>query len=236
MKRRPPSSKRPATLPGRGSSARTSSHRRSPIHREWGGVVPELASRQHIRDICGVVERALRGLGDVVAVYRRDCRHPGTRARRLAAGRRVVREGGGRGCRRAAYWRPSPGGPHRIARPAERRDAAAGGRARRLWRAHEPLSRDRSRSIRAPQPDARRRGGRGVRQGGEAARPRLSRRSGDRPARRDRQRSRGSAADDAADARGSERSRTQRRSRFQLQRPEDGGASLREGQRGCGRS
>ena len=30
-----------------------------PIHRDWGGVVPELASRQHIRDICGVVERAL---------------------------------------------------------------------------------------------------------------------------------------------------------------------------------
>ncbi len=29
------------------------------IHREWGGVVPELASRQHIRDICGVVDRAL---------------------------------------------------------------------------------------------------------------------------------------------------------------------------------
>jgi N6-L-threonylcarbamoyladenine synthase len=33
------------------------------IHREWGGVVPELASRQHIRDICGVVERALRDAG-----------------------------------------------------------------------------------------------------------------------------------------------------------------------------
>ena len=30
-----------------------------PIHREWGGVVPELASRQHLRDICGVVEQAL---------------------------------------------------------------------------------------------------------------------------------------------------------------------------------
>jgi N6-L-threonylcarbamoyladenine synthase len=29
------------------------------IHREWGGIVPELASRQHVRDICGVVERAL---------------------------------------------------------------------------------------------------------------------------------------------------------------------------------
>ncbi len=33
------------------------------IHREWGGVVPELASRQHLRDICGVVERALADAG-----------------------------------------------------------------------------------------------------------------------------------------------------------------------------
>src|SRR5688500_19577559 len=29
------------------------------IHREWGGVVPELASRQHVPDICGDVEEAL---------------------------------------------------------------------------------------------------------------------------------------------------------------------------------
>ena len=42
------------------------------IHREWGGVVPEIASRQHVRDICGVVERALAdagiGLPDVDAL------------------------------------------------------------------------------------------------------------------------------------------------------------------------
>lgn len=42
------------------------------IHREWGGVVPELASRQHVRDICGVVERALSdarlALDDIDAV------------------------------------------------------------------------------------------------------------------------------------------------------------------------
>ena len=44
------------------------------IHREWGGVVPELASRQHVRDICGVVEAALERAGatradvDAVAV------------------------------------------------------------------------------------------------------------------------------------------------------------------------
>ncbi len=36
------------------------------IHREWGGVVPELASRQHLRDICGVVERALTEAGVVL--------------------------------------------------------------------------------------------------------------------------------------------------------------------------
>jgi N6-L-threonylcarbamoyladenine synthase len=47
-----------------------------PIHREWGGVVPELASRQHIRDICGVVERSLddanatwRDLGAVAVTH-----------------------------------------------------------------------------------------------------------------------------------------------------------------------
>lgn len=46
------------------------------IHREWGGVVPELASRQHVRDICGVVEQALAEAGtpwddlDALAVTR----------------------------------------------------------------------------------------------------------------------------------------------------------------------
>jgi N6-L-threonylcarbamoyladenine synthase len=44
------------------------------IHREWGGVVPEIASRQHVRDICGVVEQSLADAGidlaslDAVAV------------------------------------------------------------------------------------------------------------------------------------------------------------------------
>jgi N6-L-threonylcarbamoyladenine synthase len=42
------------------------------IHREWGGVVPELASRQHVRDICGVVEQALADAavspGDIGAI------------------------------------------------------------------------------------------------------------------------------------------------------------------------
>lgn len=33
------------------------------IHREWGGVVPEIASRQHVRDLPGVVDRALEQAG-----------------------------------------------------------------------------------------------------------------------------------------------------------------------------
>jgi N6-L-threonylcarbamoyladenine synthase len=42
------------------------------VHREWGGVVPELASRQHVRDICGVYEEALARsgttIGDISAI------------------------------------------------------------------------------------------------------------------------------------------------------------------------
>jgi N6-L-threonylcarbamoyladenine synthase len=29
------------------------------LHQEWGGIVPELSARQHVRDICTVVEQAL---------------------------------------------------------------------------------------------------------------------------------------------------------------------------------
>src|SRR6476619_3451284 len=45
------------TCPGRARSNVVASQ--ADIHREWGGVVSELASRQHVRDICGVVEEAL---------------------------------------------------------------------------------------------------------------------------------------------------------------------------------
>jgi len=44
------------------------------LHARFGGVVPEIASRQHLADICGVVERALADAGlqstdiDAVAV------------------------------------------------------------------------------------------------------------------------------------------------------------------------
>ena len=50
------------------------------IHREWGGVVPELASRQHVRDICGVVEKALADAGIVARRHRRGRGDAGARA------------------------------------------------------------------------------------------------------------------------------------------------------------
>ena len=43
------------------------------LHRSWGGVVPELSARQHVRDICGVVKRAVEAGGgayDAIAVTR----------------------------------------------------------------------------------------------------------------------------------------------------------------------
>ena len=89
---------------GPGRSARTSSRRRSPIHREWGGVVPELASRQHIRDICGVVDRALDEAGvtwsDLGAVA--VTQGPGWSVRFSWACRSRRRRPSPRGCRSSA--------------------------------------------------------------------------------------------------------------------------------------
>ena len=72
------------------------------IHREWGGVVPELASRQHVRDICGVVERALadagiripdRGSAFDVAQARKDPRDTDVDARSADSWLEALRQG-----------------------------------------------------------------------------------------------------------------------------------------------
>ncbi len=68
--------------------------------------MPELASRQHVRDICGVVERALEQaqvtLDAVDAIAVTQGPGPG----RIAAGRRVVCQVAGRGAR-DIRWCPS---------------------------------------------------------------------------------------------------------------------------------
>ena len=206
---------------GRGPSASNVIASQVPIHREWGGVVPELASRQHIRDICGVVERALDEAEHDVERSGRRCRHAGPRPRGIAARRRVVRQGGGRGRPAAAGRRASPGRPHRVAGAAERRAAASGRRPRRIGRPHQPVPRREAGPISAAQPDARRCGRRGVRQGREAARSGISGRTRHRPACPRRQRPGCPPADDAADPRRSERAAAEGRPRLQLQRAQD---------------
>ncbi len=81
--------------------------------------------------------------------------------------------------------------------------------------------------LRAARTHARRCGGGGLRQGREAARPRLSGWAGDRSAGGAGQRPRGAAARDAADACRSQRAAPARPPRLQLQRPEDVGAAPR---------
>ena len=100
------SSKKPAIAIGRGSSGRTSSPRRSPIHREWGGVVPELASRQHIRDICGVVERAMDGGRRRLGAISARSRSPRARAWSVRCSS-ASRSRKPRRPRRACRWWPS---------------------------------------------------------------------------------------------------------------------------------
>ena len=91
------------------------------IHREWGGVVPGAgvapARARHLRRGRARARRRRRDL----ARRRRAGRHAGPRPGRLAAGRRVVRQGGGVGARQAARRRQSPRRPHRVALARARR-------------------------------------------------------------------------------------------------------------------
>ena len=72
----------------RGRSARTSSRRRWRSIASGAASCPELASRQHVRDICGVVERALAEAGATWRGSRRGRRDAGAGPGRVAARRR----------------------------------------------------------------------------------------------------------------------------------------------------
>ena len=111
------------------------------IHRAWGGVVPELASRQHVRDICGVVERALGDAAVGVGRDRRSGGHAGARAGRVPPRRCGICQDGGVGCRPAAGGGPPPGWSHRVDLAGPRPHAASRGGTGGLGRAYEPLPR-----------------------------------------------------------------------------------------------
>ena len=82
------------------------------IHRVWGGVVPELSARQHIRDICGVVERALSDGASRLRRHRRDAVGPASSDRCSSVCRSRKRWPGRVRCRSSACI-TSPGTSNR---------------------------------------------------------------------------------------------------------------------------
>jgi hypothetical protein len=63
------------------------------LHRAYGGIVPELASRHHLENIQPILDKALADAGSRLEEHRRDRRHRRARSHRIAARRRLVREG-----------------------------------------------------------------------------------------------------------------------------------------------
>jgi len=102
-----------------------------------------------------------------------DRGHGGARPDRIAGRRRGGGEGVGGGARSAAGGRPSPGGPY-LWGGRRARSPAARSLSRRLRWAFASRHDERARRVRGAGPDAGRRAGGGVRQGGAAAGPAVS--------------------------------------------------------------
>ena len=150
------------------------------LHARFGGVVPEIASRAHLRNLLPVIDEALSRAGITLKDIGCVAVHNTPGSRRRAARRRVGREDA-----RARPGRAARGGePH--PEPHLRLPAGRGPRhlpVRRTGgerRAHRALPL-RQRAVHdAPRRHARRRGRRGVRQGRGDPRARLPRRPGGR--------------------------------------------------------
>ena len=97
-------------------------HSQVAMHEAYGGVVPELASRDHIRRVVPLAQRVLAEAGATLARPRRHRLHAGTGPRRRAAGRRQRRQRAGLRARQAGRRRPSPRRPSALA--AARRSEA----------------------------------------------------------------------------------------------------------------
>ena len=156
------------------------------LHAQYGGVVPEIASRRHLELVSPVIEEALDARRRDARRRRDRRRHGGARADRGAARRARGREGDRLGQGAAARAGQPPARPRRLALPraastSSRRSPAcsraAGTRFCSTSRGASGRRRTRDRD------DARRRRRRGVRQGRAPARAAVSGRGRDRPAR-----------------------------------------------------
>ncbi len=193
-------------------------HSQVAMHSVYGGVVPELASRDHVRRVVPLAQRVLAEAGARLAdldgiAYTQG---PGLAGALLVGASVATALGYALG--QARGRRPSHGRPSAVA--AARR-SEAGVSVRRAARLGRPQPAVRGRGRRAVPAAGRhegRRRRRGLRQDGQAARAAVSRRTGaGEPGRGGTGWRRGAAATDAR----------QRRPRHELQRTEDGGADAR---------
>ena len=151
------------------------------IHRRYGGVVPELASRNHVVTILPVIEQALEAagcaLGDIGGIA--VTRGPGLVGSLLVG--LMCAKGLAQSLGIAMVGVNHIEG-HLLAPLLEHRARDAVPRAGRIGRAYRALRGRGLRPLSPTGPHARRRRRRGVRQGGQADGPRLSGRPDNRRA------------------------------------------------------
>jgi N6-L-threonylcarbamoyladenine synthase len=96
-------------------------HSQVAMHEEYGGVVPELASRDHIRRALPLLEQVLAKAGIVpMQRHRRHRLHPGSGPGRRAAGRLLGRLQPGAGAGQAGAGRAPPRRPPAVAAAGQR--------------------------------------------------------------------------------------------------------------------
>ncbi len=165
-------------------------------HAPFGGVVPEVAARAHLAHLPGLAGRVMREAGLGFDGARGGGGDHRARADRRPDRRRRLRQGHRARAPAALHRRQSPGSACPDRAPAAHRTISTYNRARVSLSAAAGVGRPLpvrrgggARAIPAAGSDDRRRGGRGVRQGGEVAWPFLAGRSGPRaPGRRGRSR------------------------------------------------
>ena len=149
------------------------------LHAPYGGVVPELALRVRIcRTSCPVVERRSRAARrarrfDGIAVTNGPGLVGRAARRRAAAKALAVSRELAAGRRQPSRRAPAGGVPAARSGASRRRRAIRSSRSSVSGGTHGDLRSALGLRHRAARADARRRGGRSLRQGGQAARPRL---------------------------------------------------------------
>ncbi len=133
------------------------------VHAPYGGVVPELASRQHIKTIDAIVGEALARAGIELKAIDLFCRDPGTGPYRLPPRRAFVRQGVGLLLQETARRHRPPRGAYRSGLLGKQGYRFSRACPSCLGRTYVALSSGKEALLQAPGQDARRRGRRSPR-------------------------------------------------------------------------